>query len=194
MEQSPLYKIIYTEAAVLDIEEKADYIQIQLQEPGMAQSWYSRLREAIQQNLTTFPLNIPCTMWSRGESRAPGYSPLKTMWSSTMWRRGSAWSTSGASAPRAETCPPIWKNRSESPIRVPAGIGTCQKADPDPNGTLFCPLIGVYPIGTGSAAPIPAQNLLDAALPQVGIKQQLFQIKGIVARIHQQPQLTTSSR
>ena len=79
MEQSPLYKIIYTEVAVLDIEEKADYIQIQLQEPGMAQSWYSRLREAIQQNLTTFPLNIPCTMWSRGGSRVSGCSPPKTM-------------------------------------------------------------------------------------------------------------------
>ena len=61
MEQIPQYKIIYTETAVLDIEEKADYIQIQiqLQEPGLAQSWYSRLREAIQQNLTTFPLKYP---------------------------------------------------------------------------------------------------------------------------------------
>ena len=38
MEQIPQYKIIYTEAAVLDIEEKADYIETQLGEAGLALS------------------------------------------------------------------------------------------------------------------------------------------------------------
>ena len=59
MEQIPQYKIIYTETAVLDIEEKADYIEIQLREPGLALSWYLRLKETIQQNLTTFPFKYP---------------------------------------------------------------------------------------------------------------------------------------
>ena len=56
MEQIPQYKIVYTETAVLDLEEKADYIDLQLREPGLSLSWYLRLRETIQQNLTTFPL------------------------------------------------------------------------------------------------------------------------------------------
>lgn len=59
MEQIPQYKIIYTETSVLDIEEKADYIEIQLREPGLALSWYLRLKETIQQNLTTFPFKYP---------------------------------------------------------------------------------------------------------------------------------------
>ena len=59
MEQIPQYKIIYTETAVLDIEEKADYIEIQLREPGLALSWYLRLKETIQQNLTTFTFKYP---------------------------------------------------------------------------------------------------------------------------------------
>ena len=59
MEQIPQYKIFYTETAVLDIEEKADYIETQLGEAGLALSWYLHLKETILQNLTTFPLKYP---------------------------------------------------------------------------------------------------------------------------------------
>ena len=59
MEQIQRYKIAYTETAILDMEEKADYIAIQLRDPVLAERWYMRLREAIQQDLTTFPLKYP---------------------------------------------------------------------------------------------------------------------------------------
>lgn len=49
------YKIIYTEAAILDIEEKADYIEYKLRDSTLAQTWYSRLRDAIQNELSLFP-------------------------------------------------------------------------------------------------------------------------------------------
>ena len=64
MEQIPQYKIIYTETAVLDIEEKADYIETQLGEAGLALSWYLHLKETILQNLTVGRQNkvpISCT-------------------------------------------------------------------------------------------------------------------------------------
>ena len=44
---------------MLDIEEKADYIETQLGEAGLALSWYLHLKETILQNLTTFPLKYP---------------------------------------------------------------------------------------------------------------------------------------
>lgn len=53
------YQIIYTESAVTDIEEKADYISFQLQEPSIAEQWYLRLREEILANLATFPNKFP---------------------------------------------------------------------------------------------------------------------------------------
>lgn len=53
------YSIIYTEAAIEDIEEKADYIAFQLHDPELAKAWYRRLRGSIQEELTTFPLKYP---------------------------------------------------------------------------------------------------------------------------------------
>lgn len=53
------YQIIYTESAVADIGEKADYITFHFQEPALAEQWYLRLREEINGNLTTFPFKFP---------------------------------------------------------------------------------------------------------------------------------------
>ena len=53
------YKIIYTETAIRDIEEKADYIAAQFRDPELAETWYLRLRAEIQQDLTTFPRKYP---------------------------------------------------------------------------------------------------------------------------------------
>lgn len=53
------YQIRYTQAAVTDMEEKADYIAFQLRDPSLAETWYFRLRELIQSNLTIFPLKYP---------------------------------------------------------------------------------------------------------------------------------------
>lgn len=55
MEQIPKYKVIYTENAVQDIEEKADYIAAQFRDPELAEHWYRNLRASIQEQLTTFP-------------------------------------------------------------------------------------------------------------------------------------------
>ena len=51
MGQIQRYEIIYTEAAVQDIEEKADYIAAQFSDP--------ELTADIQKNLATFPLKFP---------------------------------------------------------------------------------------------------------------------------------------
>ncbi len=53
------YKILYTQTAISDIEEKADYIAFQFHDPSLAQTWYYRLRKLIQDSLTTFPLKYP---------------------------------------------------------------------------------------------------------------------------------------
>ena len=50
------YEIIYTESAVRDIEEKADYIAYQLKSPETAVAWYRHLRTQILDNLSSFPL------------------------------------------------------------------------------------------------------------------------------------------
>lgn len=50
------YEICYTQTATEDIEEKSDYIAFELHDPSLAETWYFRLRELIQDNLTTFPL------------------------------------------------------------------------------------------------------------------------------------------
>lgn len=55
MEQIPKYKVIYTESAIQDIEEKADYIAAQFRDPELAEHWYWSLRASIQEQLTTFP-------------------------------------------------------------------------------------------------------------------------------------------
>lgn len=53
------YNIVYTEAAIADIEEKADYIAFQLRDPELAETWYQRLRGTILEDLSTFPLKYP---------------------------------------------------------------------------------------------------------------------------------------
>ena len=55
MERIQNYKIVYTQTAIEDIEEKADYIAFQLCDPELAEKWYFRLREQIQESLSTFP-------------------------------------------------------------------------------------------------------------------------------------------
>lgn len=59
MEQIQQYEIAYTETSILDMEEKADYIALQLHDPVLAERWYLRLRKAIQEDLTSFPLKYP---------------------------------------------------------------------------------------------------------------------------------------
>ncbi len=59
MEPIRRYEIIYTETAVRDIEEKADYIATQFRDPDLAENWYLRLRTELQDQLSTFPLKYP---------------------------------------------------------------------------------------------------------------------------------------
>lgn len=53
------YRIVYTESALRDLEEKADYISLDLREPALAEKWYLRLRAGIMENLTCFPYKYP---------------------------------------------------------------------------------------------------------------------------------------
>lgn len=53
------YRIVYTESAVRDMEEKADYISLNLHDPGLAEIWYLRLRAEILEDLTQFPYKYP---------------------------------------------------------------------------------------------------------------------------------------
>ncbi len=59
MDQIQRYKILYTEAAAQDIEEKADYIAAQFCDSGLAETWYLRLKADLKEHLTTFPLKFP---------------------------------------------------------------------------------------------------------------------------------------
>ena len=59
MDEIQRYKIAYTETAIRDIEEKADYISLQLQESALAERWYRKLRTEVQQNLSFFPYKYP---------------------------------------------------------------------------------------------------------------------------------------
>lgn len=49
------YEIYYTQTAEQDILEKFSYIMHQFKDPALAEAWYMRLREAIQNNLSEFP-------------------------------------------------------------------------------------------------------------------------------------------
>lgn len=64
------YEISYTQTAIEDIEEKADYIAFQFHDTRLAEKWYFRLRKLIQEGLSSFPLKYPLydvTPWnSRG--------------------------------------------------------------------------------------------------------------------------------
>lgn len=53
------YRIVYTESAVRDMEEKADYISLNLCDPALAETWYLRLRTEILKDLTQFPYKYP---------------------------------------------------------------------------------------------------------------------------------------
>ena len=59
METLRQYKISYTETAIQDLEEKADYISCQFRDPALALTWYTRLRDAIQRELKTMPEKYP---------------------------------------------------------------------------------------------------------------------------------------
>lgn len=54
-----MYRIIYTESAVRDMEEKADYISLILHDPSLAETWYLRLRAEILKDLAHFPYKYP---------------------------------------------------------------------------------------------------------------------------------------
>lgn len=56
MDGIPHYEISYTQTAIEDIEEKAEYIAFQLHDIELAEKWYFRLRQLIQEGLSTFPL------------------------------------------------------------------------------------------------------------------------------------------
>lgn len=55
MDNTTPYQIFYTDTAVADIEEKADYIQSKFRDSQLAETWYLRLREEIQQDLSFLP-------------------------------------------------------------------------------------------------------------------------------------------
>lgn len=54
-----VYRIFYTESAIRDMEEKTDYISLSLHEPGLAETWYLRLKTEILKDLTRFPYKYP---------------------------------------------------------------------------------------------------------------------------------------
>ena len=53
------YEIYYTQTAEQDILEKFSYILHQFIDPTLAETWYTRLREVIQRNLSQFPEKYP---------------------------------------------------------------------------------------------------------------------------------------
>ena len=55
METSHQYKIVYTETAIRDMEEKMDYIACRFRDASLAMAWYVRLRDAIWDHLKTMP-------------------------------------------------------------------------------------------------------------------------------------------
>ena len=59
MDNPRRYTIRYTETALLDIEEKADYIAQQLRDSALAEQWYHRLKASIQEELSFLPLKYP---------------------------------------------------------------------------------------------------------------------------------------
>ena len=106
MDEILRYKILYTQTAAKDLEDKADYIAFRLQDPVLAQRWYLRLRELIQDGLTTFPLKYP--LYDVEPWREKGIRLFLTRSDVVMNRP----CTSGESAREAGTCPPIWRKRN----------------------------------------------------------------------------------
>lgn len=77
MDSIQKYDIFYTQSAITDIEDKADYIAFQLRAPDVAEAWYRQLRETILENLSK---NILYTMWNLGTNKASGCLSLVMMW------------------------------------------------------------------------------------------------------------------
>lgn len=63
------YCIFYTESAIRDMEEKADYISFNLREPSLAEIWYLRLKTEISEDLTRFPYKYPLCHIQKWNSR-----------------------------------------------------------------------------------------------------------------------------
>lgn len=64
-----MYRIVYTESAVRDMEEKADYISLNLRDPGLAETWYLRLRTEVLKDLTQFPYKYPLYHMSKWSAK-----------------------------------------------------------------------------------------------------------------------------
>lgn len=59
MAELPRYEIQYTDSAIQDISEKAEYIADHFLDPPLALRWYERLRDEIVSDLTTLPNKYP---------------------------------------------------------------------------------------------------------------------------------------
>lgn len=59
MEELPRYEIQYTDSAIQDISNKAEYIADQFLDPPLALRWYERLRREITEDLTVLPYKYP---------------------------------------------------------------------------------------------------------------------------------------
>ena len=157
MAQIPQYKIVYTESAIQDIEEKADYIAAQFHDPDLAEEWYFRLKFEIQKQLTTFPFKYQpyhVEPWAGGVcgSMSPGM-----MWCCTVWTRTGGRSLSGPSVPGARIWRRTWQNRTKQigANRVGLRAGICQNPETGPIAMLFRRAVRVYPSGTLSAPRTP---------------------------------------
>ena len=147
MAQIPQYKIVYTESAIQDIEEKADYIAAQFRDPDLAEEWYFRLKFEIQKQLTTFPFK---------------YQPYHVEpWAGRGVRqyvtRTGGRSLSGPSVPGARIWRRTWQNRTKQigANRVGLRAGICQNPETGPIAMLFRYAVRVYPSGTLNAPRTP---------------------------------------
>ncbi len=59
MDELKQFDIYYTETAARDIDEKMDYIANELMDSRTAMSWYVRLRDTIQKDLSSLPYKFP---------------------------------------------------------------------------------------------------------------------------------------
>ncbi len=59
MDEQKRFDIYYSESAIQDIEEKIDYISYNLSATQTAMNWYLRLRDMINEDLSSFPFKFP---------------------------------------------------------------------------------------------------------------------------------------
>ena len=59
MGERTVYRIVYTETAAADIEDKVLYIRKKLRSPRTAANWYAAVREEIRKNLSFLPEEFP---------------------------------------------------------------------------------------------------------------------------------------